>query len=109
MAGVIDYSIQKGVQPPRIELIAEMLMEKGYDIANPAEIWPAIGQEADEQPGIEEILALQQVLNQNGSNGNSPNGGGPGFNGPTSGGPASDGRALNRPARDDIRQVTRGS
>ena len=46
MAGIAPTAVQLGMPPPNLPWLAEQLMVRGYEIPNPEEVWPAIGQEA---------------------------------------------------------------
>ena len=53
MAGIAPTAMQMGLPPPNLPWLAEQLMIRGYEIADPEQVWPAIGQEGVSGAGIQ--------------------------------------------------------
>jgi hypothetical protein len=45
MSGIAPTAMQMGMPPPNLPWLAEQLLVRGYEIPNPEEVWPAIGQQ----------------------------------------------------------------
>lgn len=82
---------------PKLPKIAEQLLRRGYDIQNPAELWPAIEQQLEQGPI--DITQMADMLS-----GQTPPGPEPGVNG---GGPTNP-QQFNAPVPDEIAQIREG-
>ena len=57
LSGMVPVAMQAGQPPPNLPKVVEQLLIRGYEISNPEEFWPAVGQAQQGNP-----QALQGIM-----------------------------------------------